>query len=429
VSAVGSIVVPILLFLTFGYLALCSFWPYRACFRCHGHRWLHAPIGPGLRVCPHCGGTGTRLRVGRHIYNFFGRNLFGAVLLLLASTGIVLAIPLRHTASPVASPVPLLIGHDDKVFSVAFSPDGKVLASGSADLDRKMQLWNVADPAMPLSVTNHPGSVRSVAFSPRDGTVLASGSADGWIRLWDVTDPAHPQLRGSLLARAEDTVFSLAFSPDGKVLASGGADGNVRLWDVTNPDDPQPLRPTSHEDSVRSVAFSPDGHTLASGSTDTTVGLWNVANPSDPRPLSRLTEHTGTVVSVAFSQDGHTLASGSADGTVRLWDVANPTAPQQLGRTDNLGFVWSVAFSRDGRTLASGSKDGTVRLWDVANPAAPQQRGQPLAGHTLGVNALVFSPNGHTLASASDDTTVRLWPIGEMTPSPHQAAVSSGRSP
>jgi WD40 repeat protein len=421
VSAVDPIVVPILLFVTFGYLGLCAFWPYRACFRCHGSGWLRAPIGRGQRICPHCGGVGARTRLGRHIYHLLGRYLFGAVLLLLAGTGTVLAvIPPRHTPPPA----PVLLGHDDKVFAAAFSPDGAVLASGSADLDRKLRLWDVANPAAPrlLRRTDHPGSVRSVAFSPTNPTVLASGSADGWIRLWDVANPAHPHLRGHLLARPEDTVFSLAFSPDGTVLASGSADGTVRLWDVTNPADPHPLGLSRHAGSVRSVAFSPDGRTLASGSVDTTVRLWNVAHRSNPRPLGQLTVHTDTVVSVTFSPNGRTLASGGADRKVGLWNVTNPAAARLLSLTDHPDAVWSVAFSPNGRTLASGSIDGTVRLWDMAHPAALPQPGQPLTGHTGGVNAVMFSPDGRTLASASDDTTIRLWPIHQPAPPPHQTS-------
>ena len=282
---------------------------------------------------------------------------------------------LNSTQTALANP---LTGHTGTVWSVAFSPDGKRLASGSND--NTVRLWNVADPAHPVPLgqplTGHTNNVLSVVFSP-DGKTLASRSDDGTVRLWNVADPAHPALLGQPLTghtncgrpRWRSARTARRWPPAASI-------GTVRLWNVADPAHPAPLgQPLpGHTNAVDPVAFSSDGKTLASGSLDKTVRLWDVADPAHPVPVGPLTiGHTDWVMSVAFSPDGKTLASGSLDGTVRLWNVANPAHPAPLGRllTGHTGTVYSVAFSPDGTTLASGSLDGTAQLWNVADPAHP----------------------------------------------------------
>ncbi|KAG8933856.1 hypothetical protein FRC01_006702 [Tulasnella sp. 417] len=347
-----------------------------------------------------------------------------------AKTGALIGEPLR--------------GHRDWVQSVAFSPDGKLLASGSGDHitrpgygpeDNTIRLWD-AKTGAPIGepLRDHDGWVQSVAFSP-DGKLLASGSWDRTIRLWDAKTgaPIGEPLRGH-----QEWVQSVAFSPDGKLIASGSCDKTIRLWDAkTGAPIGESLR--GHDGQVESVAFSPDGKFLASGSggntnrhrarsglKDNTIRLWDAKTGA---PIGEpLRGHHDQVQSLAFSPDGKLLASGSHDRTIRLWD-AKTGAPIGEPLTGHHDWVQSVAFSPDGKVLASGSggntnlhwaqfgpEDNTIRLWD-AKTGAPI--GEPLRGHHHWVQSVAFSPDGKLLASGSHDRTIRLWdaktgaPIGE----------------
>ncbi len=278
-------------------------------------------------------------------------------------------------------------------FSVAFSPDGQILASGYAD--GTLVLWRVGDGKLVNSLEGHEDAVLSVSFSP-DGQTLASGSRDGAVRLWRVADgtPVHT------LEGHAGSVLRVAYSPGGQVLASASQDHTVRLWQAS---DGMLLRSLErHSNVVSSVAFSPDGQTLASGSTDQTVCLWHV---SDGALLRTLEGHTSFVSSVAFSPDGRVLASGSWDKSVRLWQVSDGALLATLeGHTD---LVNSLAFSPDGRVLASASDDHTVRLWQVSDGTPLRS----LAGHADSVASVAFQPTGHTLASQAYDGTILLWGI------------------
>ena len=327
------------------------------------------------------------------------------------------------------------------VNSVAFSSVGHLMASGNAD--GTVRLWNVADPAHPRSLgqplPSGPGSgvgpaaIDSVAFSP-GGHMLAYSDNGGTVQLWDVSDPARPRMLGRIppgsytIDPGSDTIDSLAFSPDGRTLAGGNHNsGTVRLWDLADPMRPR-LRSSvpAGGGAVASVAFSPDGHIVASGSPDGTVRLWDITDLSHPRSLGQPLTGGGAVVnSVAFSPDGHTLASGDSGGTVRLWDVADPARPRLLGPIlAGGGAVASVAFSPDGLTLASGDYDGTIRLWDVADPAYPSPLGTPVTGGGA-VESVAFSPDGHTLASGSLDGIIRLWSLPQTVLAGAAAAVDS----
>ncbi|MYD59788.1 MAG: hypothetical protein F4W91_01985 [Gemmatimonadetes bacterium] len=292
----------------------------------------------------------------------------------------------------------LFTGHTSYIYSVAFSPDGTMLASGSND--QMVKLWNM-DKGENIATFHTARSVSSVAFSP-DGKILASGSGewDGTVKLWDVTTGRNI---ATLLGRYTGFIYSVAFSPDGTMLASGLFDDTfmgktVDLWNVETRQNIATFE--GHTAFVNSIAFSPNGTTLASGSGDGTVKLWDMAMRTNTATFSG---HRAGVKSVAFSPDGTMLASGSEDGTIKLWDMMMRTNIATLVR--HTDAVNSLDFSPDGRILVSGAEDNTVNLWDVAT-----QNITTLSGHTGSVNSLVFSPDGTTLASGSRNGTV-IWDV------------------
>lgn len=314
-----------------------------------------------------------------------------------------------------------LKGHTDFVSSVAFSPDGKKLVSGS--WDESIILRDLSTDER-IETGFHENAVTSVTFSP-DGQRIASAGADKVIRLWtsDATFLAST-IEDDIFGKYTGVVFIKPFNSDiYRVAAANDLDENIYYFDYY--DDSSRWNSTWSKigtHATSSLAVSPDRSMLASAGTkrDSNVLLWDPYNNTPPKILEG---HTQPVTSIAFSPDREMLASGSEDNTVILWNIADGTPAATLkGHTNR---VLSVAFSPDGKTLASGSDDETVRLWDVATG----RQIDTLLGHTNGVASLAFNPNPLTymLASAGGyDRTVLLWdlspppipaPTIEITPS------------
>jgi RNA polymerase sigma factor (sigma-70 family) len=311
-------------------------------------------------------------------------------------------------------------GHD--VRSFAFSPDGKTLAGssgllGRADQDRPwIRQYELATGKVIRQFQGHRGPIHCVAFSPQ-GKTLASATSDGTIRLWEVATGKEFQA----LSGDRYTPGTLAFAPDSKSLASANADGLIRIWDLATGKILSPRE--GHQGVVSSVALSAYGKTLFSAGSDGTIRTWDTRTGKE---LRRLEGHQGPVVSVVVSPDGKLLASGSSDQTVRLWEVATGKELRRFPGSP-LGLC-PLRFSPDGKTLAASVfPDATVRLWEVATG-----KDRRLGSYSAGVACLAYSADGKTLAAGSLaypsfglwDTTMgehRPWPIDKEA---HQGAVT-----
>jgi len=376
----------------------------------------------------------------------------GTVLLWDAATG-------RPTGTPLTGGSR---GHTDTLFAggaaVAFSPDGKTVASASPDTS--IRVWvPTTGHLLDAVLSADPDHDFDVSFSP-DVTTAARAANRGPVQFWDLLTG---QAVGGPLTSSARQLYGTAFSPDGKALVVS-EDSNVRLWDldtrhsslvlpgayalagsgmVFSPDGTilasvnggvrlwnmstaRPVGPplTGHTRPVLDVAFSPDGRTLATASEDGTIRLWD---PATGQPRRTLPTSPGEVAytTLAFSPNGQTLASGDADGRLRLWSLTTggPVSDPQPGHQ---GPVWALTFSPDGTALASAGYDHTVRLWDpTGHSLAP-----PLTGHTRPVASLKFSPDSRTLVSASTDGTIRQWdPANYIDPYAHLCALVGSPTP
>ncbi len=264
---------------------------------------------------------------------------------------------------------------------------------------------NQAVPADPVATTLRFGAkaggqvipvvaVKAVKFSP-SGEILAVGSGDGFVQLWDMKK--QELLRE--FAAHDNWTFDLDFSPDGDVLATGGGDNLIKLWDVTT--GRQRTQTAQQSDDIHGVAFTPNGEQLVSGSDDTEVMLWTLA--TDER--AKRSGHERQITAVAVHPNGKQFASASRDGTIRLWTLPEGT-PQQTFRGHEADVI-AIRYSPDGKTLASAGYDKTVRIWDLENP--PDHR--LFKGHKDWVFALAYSPDGKFLFTGAGDKYGYLWDL------------------
>ena len=288
------------------------------------------------------------------------------------------------------------LGHTDWVKSVAFSPDGAQVLTGSDDDTAK--LWDASSGLEVRSFEGHTDFVNSVAFSP-DGTQVLTGSDDTTAKLWDAASGSEIRT----FQGHTDAVNSVAFSPDGTQILTGSIDTTAKLWDANTGTEIRSF--TGHTGVVTSVAFSPDGTQVLTGSDDTTARLWVTGTGAEIRSFAG---HTGVVTSVTFSPDGAKVLTGSSDTTARIWDAGTGSEIRSLAGHGSI--VLSVAFSPGGARVLTGLADTTARLWDADTGTETRT----FAGHTDIVISVAFSPDGTQVLTGSGDDTAKLWASGDV---------------
>ena len=300
--------------------------------------------------------------------------------------------------SPTWSFLHSLRGHSDWVHSLAISPDGQILASGS--FDKTIKLWRLPSGELIHTLSEHAKGVLCLAISP-DGQILASGSFDETIRLWRLdTGELIYTLKGH-----KSSVRAIAMMPDSQTLISGSVDETIKLWSLETGESLGNLTTTAGQ--VAAIALSCDGQTLASGGSDGIISL-RLLDTTDGEikssPALTLTGNLSAVCSLAISPDGEVLAVGCSDGTIKLW---------QLGTLELLNAfqahsapVMSVIFSLDVSTLLSGSADGSIKVWHLGTG---QELGILTDDSVASVMAVAISSDGQLMASGGADCTIKIW--------------------
>ncbi len=287
-----------------------------------------------------------------------------------------------------------LLGHTDWIGGLAFSPDGKELASTS--LDGTVRLWS-AEPGREIATAVGPGAGYGfrVTSSP-SGNEFATNGGDGTATIWNAeTGESRLTLRGH-----EQEVLNIAFSPDGKYIATGSDDATAIVWDAVS--GKKLLTLLGHEAGVRDITFSPDGKLIATGSFDGTARIWDTATGKE---LLNIAGHEGIVPGVAFSPDGTRLATASTDATSKIWDVR--TGKLVFTLVGHTSGVVDIAYSPDGEQIATASSDSTAKIWD----ATTGRELLTLTGHSAELRPVAFSSDGKFLTTGSGDNTAKIWDV------------------
>ncbi|MFB2836203.1 protein kinase domain-containing protein [Floridanema evergladense] len=251
-----------------------------------------------------------------------------------------------------------------------------------------------------LTLEGHSGSINAVVLS-RDGKIIASGSDDTTIKLWNRETGTEITTLGQSSSNWFAGIKSIAISPNGQVLVSGSEDKTIKIWQLNTGKEIHTF--TGHSGAIRSVSISPDGQLLASGSDDKNVKIWQLNTGKEISTLTGSSDWFAGVKSVAFSPDGEFLASAGDDKTVKLWRVR--TGEEILNLTGHLASVKSIIFSSNGKILISGSEDKTIKLWKLSTG----KEIYTFTGHTASVNTLAISRNGEILVSGSSDQIMKVW--------------------
>lgn len=311
-------------------------------------------------------------------------------LLLLGGCAAVLLIGFfgyRYWQQP-----PTLMSHAGEVNTVAISPDGKSIVSGSDD--KTIKVWNLSSHALQRTLKGHQGWVYSVAISP-DSQTIVSGSQDLTIRLWNLH--SGQQIRS--LTGHSSYINSVAISPDNTKIASASYDKTVKIWDLKTGRVDTLI---GHSREVLSVAFSPNGKKVVSGSVDRTIKIWDL---NALKVQHTLTGHTGDVNAIAISPNNQELVSVSDDKTIRLWNLNTGKEIRTL--SGHMADINAVDFSPDKQHVVTGSDDRTVKIWDLSTG----EDTYTFKGHLGAVFAVAYSPDGRTVVSASADKTIRTWQV------------------